>query len=125
MHSLLHDLYAIYKCVREIQRPLKRECLKHGCHCASTLQGVDMHHAGGRLITCCKHVASDLLRHDARCMVSWPGARTSPPVQLMYSWMGFLFSVSRYSIVATSWLPSSSSMAFPRKMMRSRYCAAV
>lgn len=83
----------------------------------------------------CKHSASvpattaghhSLLKSHVMLLqgVSWGGPRTSPPVQLMYSWMGFLFSVSRYSIVATSWLPSSSSIALPRKMMRSRYCAA-
>lgn len=46
-------------------------------------------------------------------MVSWRArlGTTSPPLELMYTEMSFLFSLSRYSIVATSWLPSSSSTA--------------
>lgn len=49
-------------------------------------------------------------------MVSWSARHgtTSPPLALMYIWMSFLFSLSRYSIVATSWLPSSSSTACRR-----------
>ena len=41
----------------------------------------------------------------------------------MYSCMSLWFSESRYSMVATSWLPSSSSTALLKKMMRSRYCS--
>ena len=49
---------------------------------------------------------------------------TSPPEQLIYRLRSFLFSLSKYSIVATSWLPVSSSIAFPRKMILSRYCTS-
>jgi hypothetical protein len=55
-------------------------------------------------------------------IVSWIARQgtTSPPEQFMYMLMSLRFSLSRYSMVATSWLPSSSSTALDRKMMRSR-----
>lgn len=40
----------------------------------------------------------------------------------MYRVMSFLFSESKYSMVATSWFPNSSSTALLKKMIRSRYC---
>ena len=96
-------------------------CMKHDQHHASSP------HRSQRQPQITQHFMKYIWCFCMSCEphgMSWGGPRTSPPVQLMYSWMGFLFSVSRYSIVATSWLPSSSSIALPRKMMRSRYCAA-
>ncbi len=48
---------------------------------------------------------------------------TSPPGLLMYKYKGLVLStLSRYSMVARIWLPNSSSMYWPMKIMRSRYC---
>ncbi len=48
---------------------------------------------------------------------------TSPPGLLMYKYKGFVLStLSRYSMVARIWLPNSSSIYWPMKIMRSRYC---
>ncbi len=48
---------------------------------------------------------------------------TSPPGLLRYKYKGLVLStLSRYSMVARIWLPNSSSMYWPMKIMRSRYC---
>ena len=52
------------------------------------------------------------------------GGRTSPPEQLMYMEMSSRDSESRNSMVATIWLPISSSMGLCMNRMRCWYCGS-
>ena len=97
------------------------EVLKATCSCCSHTPKVACpHHVCFRSGEACRTFRNVQGQHD---LLVNTAMITSPPEQLMYSCMSLWFSESRYSMVATSWLPSSSSTALLKKMMRSRYCS--